>query len=1035
MIAQEDLIAYCAGTLDPGNLARFESELAVDRSAQKQLADQQLIDQALGVILGGSAGDERVKQSVLAVARGISIEHFRAGVLAETLQRKEPSRPSHAPTTPLWREALTRILGRAIWMRPSMVLALAVAVVVATLGIFHYWPAPLQPEIGAFGGVSGNPTIRRQGAHSALRANQSSRVRLGDFIQTGDADKAEIQFMDGTTVRLGFNTTVNISNLKSQISDDKSALGRPQELKLGTGQLWLKVTKATNPAPFAVSTPVATATVKGTEFGLTLRNASTNSPVLSTISAARSGQPSAIGHPPSAVEAVLMVKDGVVEFANSFGTVQATAMTESSAQLRQAPTAPKRVQTLGVFQLSGSHRWIVTTAPLNRGEAMQRLVIAAQSGVPVSGIVHMASAVPGPQLSNKAMGELTTATTLALADSKQKSALEKLGAGRLRAAAQNNLGVICEMEDQLDQAIPAYQKACQNDPYVSLYHYNLALALRKIGNFERTAEELELAVRLAPRSVEALDRLADAYSLLGRDSVALAAAEAASNLDSKAHGPWEVKAQLLLKQGRDDEALAAALKAVELEPQCGVACGLLAEVYHDEGQLGEAEKYFRKAISLQPEHAALRLNLGNVLRDRHRLAEAEQSYREAITLRSDFALAYRNLGDVLLQQRQSEPALQALRKAVALDPEDANACRDLADACLKQRQFGEAEKAYRRALELSPDDAVAYYGLGEVYRTRGQATQAERMYRRAIELKPDYAEPQTGLGIIYFERGQFDEAEKRYRKAIELDPANSSAYHDLGELYSQGRGNLTQAEQFYRKAIELAPNDGAPYSGLGVLLAGRGNLAEAEKLLRRAVALDPDSSAFHNNLGQICRGQGNIDEAERHYRKALELDPTSVGVYCNLAIVQKMRGQPAEGEKTLRSVLERAPASAKLPILVTLADACSDQGKLEEAEKIYRQALALAPDAPYAWNSLAWFLADHRLKLDEALELSTRAVKATPDDPNNLDTLGWVHFQRAELAEAEATLKRALQLAGENSPASEIGEHLKKVREKKGAAR
>jgi Flp pilus assembly protein TadD len=118
---------------------------------------------------------------------------------------------------------------------------------------------------------------------------------------------------------------------------------------------------------------------------------------------------------------------------------------------------------------------------------------------------------------------------------------------------------------------------------------------------------------------------------------------------------------------------------------------------------------------------------------------------------------------------------------------------------------------------------------------------------------------------------------------------------------------------------------------------------------------------------------------------------------------------------------------------VNLASACGAQGKLAEAESFLRQALELAPNEPRVWNALAWFLADHQLKLDEALDLARRAVRASPLDPNNLDTLGWVHFQRGDLDEAEKTLEKALALAGEEPPAAEIREHLKKARERKEA--
>ena len=149
--------------------------------------------------------------------------------------------------------------------------------------------------------VVGAPKVHRVGKRSTLNAQRSTVVHLGDRIETGDADRAEIQFRDGTTLRLNFNTTLEIPNPKYEIRNPKSrdatlqrfnasTLQRPPEVKLLVGHVWSKVQKTTNAPQFAVHTPVATALVRGTEFGLKLRNAraSTNNAQRSTLNAQRS---------------------------------------------------------------------------------------------------------------------------------------------------------------------------------------------------------------------------------------------------------------------------------------------------------------------------------------------------------------------------------------------------------------------------------------------------------------------------------------------------------------------------------------------------------------------------------------------------------------------------------------------------------------------------------------------------------------------------------------------------------------------------
>ena len=63
--------------------------------------------------------------------------------------------------------------------------------------------------------------------------------------------------------------------------------------------------------------------------------------------------------------------------------------------------------------------------------------------------------------------------------------------------------------------------------------------------------------------------------------------------------------------------------------------------------------------------------------------------------------------------------------------------------------------------------------------------------------------------------------------------------------------------------------------------------------------------------------------------------------------------------------------------------------------------------------------------------MAEQAIAAAPDNPDYLDSLGWVLFKRGDLAAAEATLKRALVLAGETASAKEIREHLQTMSQKR----
>jgi tetratricopeptide (TPR) repeat protein len=1067
MILPDQIAAYLDDAIEAARRAEVERALEQDPDALRDLLEQRRVDRLLRVTMAPAARRRQIKASVLAAIASPSAERLRAQVLADTSGHADSDRPpaandesgdAHGPEPGFaagWRAILERLRPR--WPVWAATTALAAAVLLLVL---RPTTAP-RIVIGELAAVVGQPTVRDAAGRSTLDPRPSTPVHLGDRLETGDADRVEVRFRDGTTLRLAFNTTVEIGSQKSEVRGQESGARsrkaspvRPGEVLLVRGQVWTKVQKTTNAPAYAIRTDAATAVARGTEFGVKIQRAPAPANP-----ATGSRQPAT-----SITVATLTVKEGTVDFSNAFGSVQATAMTESTARADAAPTEPRRLQTLQTVQLDSGATWSLVTLPLDWPEAAEKLVggggslgwqlheVPGTNGQPEVRIARLPAAsatagaglrlgddivgvdgqvvtnarqvsgailfrpggavnfrvrrdageqvvavavtaetnsLRGPVLPAEATASLTAllgewlaapAGTNAAAEARRLEQVASLtrpagtfsrrtgearAEGSVRAAAFNQLGVAFELEDALGPAVRAYGRAVYLEPDVPLYRFNLGLALRKIGSFERALEEFQEAARLEPDSVPARKRVAEATSLLGRHEEALALAEALAQAAPADHGAWELKAQLFLKLQRPADAIPPARLAAELDPDCPVAHAYLAEAYHAAGRLAEAQAAYAEAIDRAPFEAVFHVNLGTLQRDLGKSTAAEQSYRRALELRPDFPLAHFNLGNALADRRDFVNAAVAFQTASEFDPADARARWRYGDMLVKQCQFDAAERAYRDALEISPNDPEALYGLGELYRLQRRSADAERAYRRAIELKPDYAAAHTALGIVFYERGDADEAER-----------------------------------FYRRALELAP----------------------------------ESSALHNNLGEVLRQRGRLDEAEPLYRRALELDPDNPAPYGNLGIIHAQRKQFAEAERMFWALIERrqnAPPLARLPALVNLAMVCGDQGKLDEAERLFRQAIELAPGHPRVANSLASFLADHERKLDEALALATGAVQSAPNDPNFLDTLGWVQAQRGDLDGAERTLQRALDLAGGEPPAAEIREHLKQVRERK----
>jgi Tfp pilus assembly protein PilF len=103
----------------------------------------------------------------------------------------------------------------------------------------------------------------------------------------------------------------------------------------------------------------------------------------------------------------------------------------------------------------------------------------------------------------------------------------------------------------------------------------------------------------------------------------------------------------------------------------------------------------------------------------------------------------------------------------------------------------------------------------------------------------------------------------------------------------------------------------------------------------------------------------------------------------------------------------RSRAPGDLGVLHALAAVYTRDRQLDEAERVYRELLALNPADATALNSLGYLLADQKKGLPEAVELVQRALAGDPDNPSYLDTLGWAYVQQGKTDEGRVVLERA----------------------------
>jgi superkiller protein 3 len=870
-----------------------------------------------------SARDEaylRAFEGILRTQFGRRRFEAAAKAIERLQQEQEPRAATKVPS--ILRRFKIAILA---WRRSPLPLGAAAVLLIGCVGLLLYshGRAATGPQVGKFAAVTGTPRVQHLGQTSLLSALPSTGIRLGDRIETGDADKTEIQFNDGTTLRLNFNTTLVIAKTGLQRSAG-SQLQRPSQVVLLAGQVWSKVQKLTNAPGFAVETPVATATVKGTEFRLKLQKSSPSKPP---------NQSSKIN---AGLLAILTVREGTVQFSNTLGSVEASALTESEATADSAPTQPQRVVGLKSFRLNRTGLTVANT----------RLVLQDEPDYLVypvgwAGLTLMSSAAAQPAAPSTPTQQ-PTAVRILLVRPGSPAAMAGLQVGDVISAVNR------QSVTNASEVRSAIVTGINRPLALTIQRANQPLAVTVIPAQQPNSPLLPAI------PVQAQKALFDATARL--------IVEGFQHQISTAHVPEaEIELQALLRR----------------YPDVAAVNHNLAFLYESKDELGQAIRHYQRAIELDPYAALYHLNLGNALRSIGNVERYLEEAQEAARLTPGWPLAAFSLGDAYSLLERHDEAVKALDACLELNPVDARLWGQKAEVLLRARQTEAALPVALKAVELDPALASAHITLGNIYDELGRKDEAEAAQRKALEVAPSNESACINLAHLLRKRGQLEEAEELYRKAVALEPDDADAFRGLGQVFL-ARRQAPEAEKWYRKAFELDPNSSGACASLGNILRVLGKLDEGEQLLRKAIDLEPDNAEAHVNLGILYWQRKQWAEAEHFMLKAAALD-SSMPVERFLRMVYQSQGKLDQEEQALRRWLARNPddLEPRNELAWHLAERAI---KLDEALTLATRAAELAPTDAGVLDTLGWVYYQ-RGELDQAEVLLKKAVDLSGEGP------------------------------------------------------
>jgi pentatricopeptide repeat protein len=334
---------------------------------------------------------------------------------------------------------------------------------------------------------------------------------------------------------------------------------------------------------------------------------------------------------------------------------------------------------------------------------------------------------------------------------------------------------------------------------------------------------------------------------------------------------------------------------------------------------------------------------------------------------------------------------------------------------------------YQRLLQRNPLNARAYYGLGDALIRKARETgdpsyfnRAEEALKKSLGINPNNAGAMRHLAYVFYSRHEFEPAAVHARKAIEMDSTDGDSYGILGDALME-TGDYEKAEDVYRKMMQLEESLYS-YSRRAGLKSMRGDSGGAMADLERAVAVGKaakqpaESIAWAEwQLGNDHFTLGKLEKAEAFYRQSLATYPNYYRASAGMAQVRAAQKRYDDAIELYRKAIAILPMPE---YIAALGDVYSKIGKLDEARKQYELVeyigkLNALNKALYN-RELAYFYADHDIKLQQGLELAQRELDYRRDI-YAYDVVAWNLFKNGKAEEAREAVSQALKLGTQDA--------------------
>ncbi|MFK5953358.1 MAG: tetratricopeptide repeat protein, partial [Desulfobacterium sp.] len=199
-------------------------------------------------------------------------------------------------------------------------------------------------------------------------------------------------------------------------------------------------------------------------------------------------------------------------------------------------------------------------------------------------------------------------------------------------------------------------------------------------------------------------------------------------------------------------------------------------------------------------------------------------------------------------------------------------------------------------------------------------------------------------------------------------------------------------------------------------------LQEINKAIHHFMSIKPDSEHYKKSLIHIAYLYNENEQPEKSLAFLLEKHrelPNDSEIISYLASIYEDQKEYEKATQMLDKGLSLYPENADMLFRSGIVQ--DKWGNKDKCIRIMQQLIELEPENATALNYLGYTYADLGIKLNFAETLIKEAMALNPDDGYITDSLGWVYYQKGDYLQAIEYLERAVELSSHDPV---VAEHL-----------